>query len=97
VKGAEIDSPATNRRGSNENHRDERDVWDGIKLALDTSMLAIETQQVIGLRFLRLTLGGPMASQLTRLLSSVVTKSKLRLVPASLANVSARQLNPRSR
>jgi hypothetical protein len=33
-----------------------------IKLALDTSLLALETQQVIGLRFLKLTLGGPAAS-----------------------------------
>ena len=34
-----------------------------MKLALDTSMLALETQQVIGLRFLKLTLGGPAASR----------------------------------
>ena len=34
-----------------------------MKLALDTSMLALETQQVIGLRLLKLTLGGPAASR----------------------------------
>jgi hypothetical protein len=37
------------------------ETW--MKLALDTSMLALETQQVIGLRFLKLTLGGPAASR----------------------------------
>jgi hypothetical protein len=34
-----------------------------MKLALNTSMLAFETQQVIGLRLLKLTLGGPAASR----------------------------------
>ena len=34
-----------------------------MKLALDTSMLALETQQVIGLRLLKLTLGGPAATR----------------------------------
>ena len=34
-----------------------------MKLALNTSMLALETQQVIGLRILKLTLGGPAASR----------------------------------
>ena len=34
-----------------------------MKLALDTSMLALETQQVIGLRLLKLTLGGPVATR----------------------------------
>jgi hypothetical protein len=33
-------------------------IW--MKFALDTSMLAFETQQVIGLRLLKLTLGGPV-------------------------------------
>jgi hypothetical protein len=36
-------------------------IW--MKLALDTSMLALETQQVIGLRLLKLTLGGPVATR----------------------------------
>jgi len=34
-----------------------------MKLALDTSMLALESQQVIGSRLLKLTLGGPAASR----------------------------------
>jgi hypothetical protein len=34
-----------------------------MKLALDMSMLAFECQQVISLRFLKLTLGGPTASR----------------------------------
>jgi len=34
-----------------------------MKLALNTSMLALEAQQVIGLRLLKLTLGGPAASR----------------------------------
>jgi hypothetical protein len=36
-------------------------IW--MKLALDTSMLALETQQVIGLRLLKLTLGGPVVAR----------------------------------
>ena len=34
-----------------------------MKLALNISMLVLETQQVIGLRLLKLTLGGPAASR----------------------------------
>ena len=34
-----------------------------MKVALDTSMLALESQQVIGLRLLKLTLGGAAASR----------------------------------
>jgi hypothetical protein len=34
-----------------------------MKLALDTSMLALEAQQVIGLRLMKLALGGPMATR----------------------------------
>jgi hypothetical protein len=36
-------------------------IW--MKLALDTSILALEIQQVIGLRLLKLTLGGPVAAR----------------------------------
>ena len=36
-------------------------IW--MKLALDTSMLALETQQVIGLRLMKLTFGGPAAAR----------------------------------
>jgi hypothetical protein len=34
-----------------------------VKLALDTSLLAFECQLVIGLRLMKLTLGGPAASR----------------------------------
>jgi hypothetical protein len=34
-----------------------------MKLVLDTSMLALETQQVVALRVLKLTLGGSAASR----------------------------------
>jgi hypothetical protein len=34
-----------------------------MKLALNTSMLALEAQQVIGLRLMKLTLGGPVATR----------------------------------
>jgi hypothetical protein len=36
-------------------------IW--MKLAVDTSMLALEAQQVIGLRLMKLTLGGPVATR----------------------------------
>ena len=45
-----------------------------MKLALDTSMLALESQQVIGLRLLKLTLGGAAASRETnRMVAEKVT------------------------
>jgi hypothetical protein len=36
-------------------------IW--MKLALGTSMLALETQRVVSLRLLKLTLGGPVATR----------------------------------
>ena len=45
-----------------------------MKLALDTSMLALKSQQVIGLRLLKLTLGGAAASRETnRMVAEKVT------------------------
>ena len=45
-----------------------------MKLALDTSMLALESQQVIGLRLLKLTLGGAAASrEANRMVAEKVT------------------------
>jgi hypothetical protein len=45
-----------------------------MKLALDTSMLAFESQQVIGLRLLKLTLGGAAASrEANRMVAEKVT------------------------
>src|SRR6478672_12375104 len=57
--------PAPARCSAVRSRAQRRDCMFGtwMKLALDTSMLALETQQVIGLRFLKLTLGGPAASR----------------------------------
>ena len=45
-----------------------------MKLALDTSMLALECQQVIGLRVMKFTLGGPEASrEANRMVAEKVT------------------------